>query len=78
MAFLFQCWENSTGFACRSNNTGAIDVKIHWSLLEEKSSFFPRTARLWNFLPIEWFPLAYNLNVFKSSITRDLLTLVSF
>ena len=26
------------------------------------NSFFPRTARLWNYLPIECFPLTYNIN----------------
>ena len=31
-------------------------------------SFFPRTARLWNSLPIECFPLSYDLNSFKSRI----------
>ena len=31
-------------------------------------SFFPRTARLWNSLPIECFPLTYDLNGFKSRI----------
>ena len=41
-------------------------------------SFFPRTARLWNYLPIEWFPLTYNLNSFKSRINRHLLTVGSF
>ena len=30
------------------------------------SSFFPRTARLWNSLPIERFPLTYDLSGFKS------------
>ena len=33
-------------------------------------SFFPRTARIWNSLPIELFPLTYDLNGFKSSIKR--------
>ena len=42
------------------------------------NSFFPRTARLWNSLPIECFPLTYNLNVFKSRINRHLLTAGSF
>ena len=37
-------------------------------------SFFPHTARLWNFLPIECSPLTYNLNGFKSRINRHLLT----
>ena len=42
------------------------------------NSFFPRTSRLWNSLPIECFPFNYNLNVFKSRINRHLLTVGSF
>ena len=42
------------------------------------NSFFPRTARLWNSLPIECFPLTYDLNGFKSRINRHLLTVGSF
>ena len=38
------------------------------------NSSFPCTARLWNFLPIECFPLTYDLNGFKSRINRHLLT----
>ena len=42
------------------------------------NSFFRRTARLWNSLPIECFPLTYDLNGFKSRISRHLLTVGSF
>ena len=42
------------------------------------NSFFPRTARLWNSLPIECFLLTYDLNGFKSRINRHLLTVGSF
>ena len=42
------------------------------------NSFFPRTARLWKSLPIECFPLTYNLSGFKSRINRYLLTVGSF
>ena len=42
------------------------------------NSFFPRTARLWISLPIECFPLTYNLSGFKSKINRHLLTVGSF
>ena len=42
------------------------------------NSFFPRTARLWNSLPIECFPLTYDLSAFKSRINRHLLTVGSF
>ena len=39
---------------------------------------FPRTARLLNSLPIECFPLTYDLRDFKSRINRYLLTVGSF
>ena len=42
------------------------------------NSFFPRTARLWNSLPIEGFPLTYDLSGFKSRINIYLLTVGSF
>ena len=42
------------------------------------NSFFPRTARLWNSLPIECFPLTYDLSGFKSRINKYLLTVGSF
>ena len=42
------------------------------------NSFFPRTARLWNSLPVECFPLTYDLSGFKSRINRYLLTVDSF
>ena len=35
------------------------------------NSLFPRTARLWNFLPMECFPLTYDLNDFNN---KHLLT----
>ena len=38
------------------------------------NSFFPRTAKLRNSLPIECFPLTYDLSGFKSRINRHLLT----
>ena len=42
------------------------------------NSFFLRTARLWNSLPIECVPLTYDLSGFKSKINRYLLTVGSF
>ena len=42
------------------------------------NSFFPRTAKLWNSLPIECFPLTYDLSGFRSRINRHLLTVGSF
>ena len=41
------------------------------------NSFFPHTARLWNSLSIECFPLTYDLNGFKSRINRHLLAVGS-
>ena len=41
------------------------------------NSFFPCTAELWNSLPIECFPLTYDLSGFKSRI-RHLLPVGSF
>ena len=42
------------------------------------NSFFPCTASLWNYLPIECCPLTYDLNGFKSRISRYLLTVDAF
>ena len=42
------------------------------------NSFFHRTAKLWNFLPLQFFPLAHDLSSFKSRINRHLLTVGSF
>ena len=41
------------------------------------NSFFPRTAKLWNSLPIECFPLTCDVSGFKSRINRHLLTVGS-
>ena len=38
-------------------------------------AFFPRTAKLWNSLPGECFPLTYNLNRFKANVNRHLKSL---
>ena len=42
------------------------------------SSFFPRTAKLWNSLPLECFHLTYDLSGFTSRIKRHLFTVGSF
>ena len=41
------------------------------------NSFFPRTARSWNSLPIECFLLTYNLHSFRPRISRQLFFLVT-
>ena len=58
----------STRYSC--NSKCYKDVYVN--------SFFPCTARLWNSLPIECFPLTYDLSGFKSRINRYLLTVGSF
>ena len=42
------------------------------------NSFFPPTARFWNSLPLECFPLTYDLSGCKSRINRLLLTVGSY
>ena len=42
------------------------------------NSFFARTARLWNSLPIKYFPLTYDLSGFTSRINRYHLNVGSF
>ena len=42
------------------------------------NNFFPHTARHWNSLPVEGFPLTYALNSCKSRIKRHLLTVGFF
>ena len=42
------------------------------------NSFFPRTAILWNSLPMECFPLSYDHSGFKSRVNRYFLTVGSF
>ena len=37
------------------------------------NSFFPRTARLWNHLSAETFPVDYNLASFKSNVNKFIL-----
>ena len=42
------------------------------------NNFFPRIDRVWNSLPIECFPLSYDLNGSKSKTNRHLLTVGFF
>ena len=42
------------------------------------NSFFPHTDRIWSSLPLDCFPLTYDLNSFKSKIDSYLLCLGSF
>ena len=63
---------------CYSDRLHDFSVTIPRSYNVYDNSFFPLLARLWNSLPIERFPLTYDLSGFKSRITRHLLTVCSF
>ena len=68
-------WGGSTRYSDRLRGFFVTIPRCHKDVYV--NSFFLRTARPWNFLPIEWFPLTYDLNGFKSRINRHLLTVVS-
>ena len=42
------------------------------------NSFFPRIPRLWNYLPVECFPLTYDLNSFNFRVNRYIFSLGHF
>ena len=68
--------ERSTRYSYRLHDFSVIIPRFYKDVYV--NSFFPCTARLWNFLPIECFPLTYDLSGFKSRINRYLLTVGSF
>ena len=68
--------ERSSRYSDRLHDFFATILRCYKDV--DVSSFFPCTARLWNSLPIECFPLTYDLNGFKSRISRNLLTVGSF
>ena len=71
LAFLIDCMIFLSQFLKTSRNG---DRKIH----VYANSFIPGTARLWDSLPMECFPLTYDLNGLKSITNRHFLTLGSF
>ena len=67
----------STHYSERLHDFSVTIPRCHKDLYA--NSFFPRTARLWNSLPIECLlRLIYDLNGFKSRINRHDLTVGSF
>ena len=62
---------------CYSDRLPDFSVAI-WYKDVYANSFFPRTARLSNYVPVKCFPFTYNLNGFKSGIKKHLLTVGSF
>ena len=72
-------------FFCQGRSTRYFDKLHDFSVAIPRcykdvyvNSFFPRTARPWNSLSIECFPLTYDLSGFKSRINRHILTVGSF
>ena len=66
----------SSGYSDRLHDFSVIIPRCYKDVYV--NSFFPCTARLWNYLPIECFPLTDYLNGFKSIINRHLLIVGSF
>ena len=69
-------WGRSTHYFDRLHDFSVIIRRCYKGVYV--NSFFPSTARLLNSLPIEYFPLTYDLNGFKSRISKHLLTVGSF
>ena len=67
--------ESSTRYSDRLHNFSVTIRRCYKDVYV--NSFCHRTARLWNYLPIECFPLTYHLSGFKSRISKHLLTAVS-
>ena len=69
-------WGRSTHYSDRLHDSAVIIPRYYKDVYV--NSFFPHTARLWNSLSIECFPLTYYLSGFKSRINRHLLIVGSF
>ena len=63
-------WERSTRYSDRLHDFSVTISRYYKDVYV--NSFLICTARLWNSLPIECFPLIYDLNGFKSRINRHL------
>ena len=76
LVLLPYCQGRSTSYSDRLHDFSVTIPRCYKSVYF--ISFFSRTARLSNSLCIECFPLTNDLNGFKSSINRHLLTVGSF
>ena len=70
----FSRWR-STGFSDCFHDISVTISRCYKDIYANSVS--PGTAKIWNSLRIECFPLTYNLNGFKSRINRHLLTVGS-
>ena len=66
----------STGYSDRLHDFSVTSPRCYKNVYT--NSFFPRTARPWNYVTLECFSLTYDLSRFKSRINRHLLTVGSF
>ena len=64
-------WGRSTRYSDRLHDSSLAIPRSYKDVYV--NSFFPYAARLWNSLPIECFPLIYDLSGFKCRIKRHLL-----
>ena len=69
-------WGRSTDYSNRLHDFSVTIPRCYKDIYV--NSFFPRTAKLWNSLPIECFSLTYDLSGFKSRTNRHFLTVGSF
>ena len=69
-------WGRSTCYSDRLHNFSVTICRCHKDVY--LNSFFPNIARLRNSLPIECFPLTYDLSGFKCRINRQFLTVRFF
>ena len=76
MVPLLYTWGRSTHYSDRLYDLSVTICRCYKDVCV--NSLFACTARLWNSLSIEWFPLTYDLNGFKCRINRHLLTVGSF
>ena len=70
------CQRRSTHYSVRLHDFSVTIPRFYKDVYT--NSFFPRIAWLGKSLPIECFPLTYDLNGFQSRINRHLLTVGSF
>ena len=67
---LYSRWRLSTRYSDRLHDFSVTTSRRYKDV--NINNLFPYTARLWNSLPIEFFPLTYGLSGFKSRINRHL------
>ena len=79
LARLIQHLDSQGRYTCYSDRLHDFSVTISPCYKDVYvNSFFPLTAGIWNSLPIECFPLTYDLYSSKSRINRHLVAVGSF